>query len=127
MTRNRLYPIEGLGQQLRTARRNARIKQEDVAAHMNMARTTIVAIEQNQRGISQQELTDFSALYGVAIERLESDSPLPFIGKLNRREQRLILAWRNQDYETLMLMVGMAIRRKREGERDEIGMERETL
>lgn len=114
------YSIEGLGQQLRTARRNAKINQEEVAYRMNMARTTIVAIEQNQRGISPQELSDFSTLYCVPIERItDTNNPLPVIGKLSKREQRLVRAWRNQDYETIMLMAGMAIRRKRQGERDE--------
>ena len=52
-----------IGERLRLAREVAKLKQEDAAAIINAARTTIVAIEQGKRRVRIDELQKLSAAY----------------------------------------------------------------
>ena len=53
-----------LGQRLQEARRAAGLTQEAVAAPMDMARTTVVAIEKGERRLTPEELIRFAKAYG---------------------------------------------------------------
>lgn len=65
-----------LGARLRRARELHRITQGSAAAHLSIARTTLVAIEAGKRGVSNQELRQFAELYKVAeSELLNEDVP----------------------------------------------------
>ena len=65
-----------LGARLRQARELHRITQGNAAAHLNLARTTLVAIEAGKRGVSNQELRLFAELYKVPeSELLNDDGP----------------------------------------------------
>lgn len=59
-----------LGQVLRTARKNAGLKQEEAAQLIEVARTTIVAIEQGVRPLSDCELAALASGYGVEVTEL---------------------------------------------------------
>lgn len=64
-----------LGELLRQARENARITQAAAAAALNVARTTLVAMEQGQRRPRVDELQKLAALYGLSLnELLRQDS-----------------------------------------------------
>ena len=52
-----------LGERLRDARKYLGLKQEDVAAHMNVPRTALVDIESGQRRVEAIELTKLAKLY----------------------------------------------------------------
>lgn len=65
-----------LGARLRRARELHRITQGNAATQLDMARTTLVAIEAGKRGVSNQELRLFAELYRVAeSELLNEDVP----------------------------------------------------
>ena len=53
---------EGIGELLRDARENAKMTQAAAAAALNVARTTLVAIEQGQRRARVDELQKLAAL-----------------------------------------------------------------
>jgi Zn-dependent peptidase ImmA (M78 family) len=55
-----------IGERLRLAREAAKLKQLEVAQAIEIARTTLVAIEQGQRRIKTDELQKLAALYGVS-------------------------------------------------------------
>lgn len=57
---------EALGAKLRQARTLCRLTQESVASKLQIARTTLVAIEAGKRSLSKAELRQFAELYGVA-------------------------------------------------------------
>ena len=64
-----------IGERLRVARESAKFTQADAAKAINVARTTLVAIEQGQRRVKTDELQKLAALYGTsanAILRQES-------------------------------------------------------
>lgn len=56
-----------------TARKAARLTQADVAEKLNIARTTLVAIEAGGRRIREREAEQMAALYGVTLDYLLSD------------------------------------------------------
>ena len=65
-----------LGARLRHARELHRITQGNAAAHLSLARTTLVAIEAGKRGVSNLELRLFAELYKVPeSELLNEDVP----------------------------------------------------
>ncbi len=64
-----LPPTE-VGERLRVARDNADVTQADAAAAIDVARTTLIAIEQGQRRIRLSELQKLAALYGTSINAL---------------------------------------------------------
>jgi len=53
-----------LGARLQEARKARGITQQDVADHMDMARTTLVAIEKGERRLTPEELIKLAAFYG---------------------------------------------------------------
>lgn len=61
---------EALGELLRGARENAKLTQADAAQALNVARTTLVAIEQGQRRPRLEELQKLAALYRVSLNVL---------------------------------------------------------
>jgi Zn-dependent peptidase ImmA (M78 family)/DNA-binding XRE family transcriptional regulator len=66
---------EALGELLRDARENAKLTQAAAAQALNVARTTLVAIEQGQRRARLAELQQLAALYRVSLnELLRQDS-----------------------------------------------------
>jgi len=64
-----LGPVE-VGERLRLVREGAKITQAAAAAALNVARTTLVAIEQGQRRARLDELQQLAALYGVSLNAL---------------------------------------------------------
>lgn len=66
---------EAVGELLREARENAKITQATAALALNVARTTLVAMEQGQRRARVDELQKLAALYGTSLnELLRQDS-----------------------------------------------------
>ncbi|SEJ83367.1 transcriptional regulator, XRE family [Sphingobium sp. AP50] len=61
---------EALGELLREARENAKLTQAAAAQALNVARTTLVAIEQGQRRARIDELQTLAALYRVSLNVL---------------------------------------------------------
>lgn len=57
---------EAVGERLRIARESARITQADAAKAIDVARTTLVAIEKGQRRVRTEELQKLAALYGTS-------------------------------------------------------------
>lgn len=53
-----------LGRRLRHARETRGLRQQQVAEALNMARTTVVAIEKGERRVQPDELVRFAGLYG---------------------------------------------------------------
>jgi Zn-dependent peptidase ImmA (M78 family)/DNA-binding XRE family transcriptional regulator len=64
-----LSPTE-LGERLRTARDSARVTQAAAAGALDVARTTLVAIEQGQRRVKLDELLKLAKLYGTSLNAL---------------------------------------------------------
>ena len=70
-----MTPLEHLspeqaGERLRLAREAKKLKQAEVAEQLNIARTTLVAIEQGQRKARIDEVRQLAKLYGVSINEL---------------------------------------------------------
>src|SRR3546814_393448 len=59
-----------VGNRLRIARESARMTQADAAAAIDIARTTLVAIEKGQRRVRMNELQQLSRLYGMTVNAL---------------------------------------------------------
>lgn len=59
-----------LGRVLRLARKQAGKTQGDVAAHMLMARTSLVAVENGERKVSTGELVRLARYYGAEVQDL---------------------------------------------------------
>ncbi len=59
-----------LGNRLQESRRARGLKQQDVADQMNIARTTIVAIEKGERRVSPDEIIRFAKIYGRDVSKL---------------------------------------------------------
>ena len=59
-----------IGERLRIARENAKLKQEDAAGLIDAARTTVVAIEQGQRRVRIGELQKLAKGYGTSVNAL---------------------------------------------------------
>jgi len=62
-------PVE-VGKRLLVARETAKIKQADAAAAINVARTTLIAMEQGQRKARITELQQLARLYGTTVNAL---------------------------------------------------------
>jgi Zn-dependent peptidase ImmA (M78 family)/DNA-binding XRE family transcriptional regulator len=62
-------PVD-LGERLRIAREGAGIKQAKAADSIEVARTTLVAIEQGQRRVRMSELQQLARLYGTSVNAL---------------------------------------------------------
>lgn len=63
-------PPAEVGKRLHDAREGAKIKQADAAAAINVARTTLVAIEQGQRRARITEVQQLARLYGTTVNAL---------------------------------------------------------
>jgi Zn-dependent peptidase ImmA (M78 family)/DNA-binding XRE family transcriptional regulator len=61
---------ESLGERLRIARENAKLTQEDAADAIDVARTTIVAMEQGQRRVRMGELQKLTKAYRTSVNAL---------------------------------------------------------
>src|SRR5580693_294032 len=61
---------ENVGERLRIARESAKFRQEDAAKAIDVARTTLVAIEQGQRRVRMSELQQLARLYGTSVNAL---------------------------------------------------------
>lgn len=59
-----------ISRRLKTARENAGITQSDAAAKLDVARTTIVAIEQGKRTLRMDELQKLAKAYGTSVNAL---------------------------------------------------------
>jgi Zn-dependent peptidase ImmA (M78 family)/DNA-binding XRE family transcriptional regulator len=70
MTISEEYGPANLGERLRRARENAGITQADAALAADVARTTLVAIEQGQRRIRIRELQRLARLYRTSVNAL---------------------------------------------------------
>ena len=68
-TLDTLSPAE-LGERLRTARESAKVTQAAAAGALDVARTTIVAMEQGQRRVKLDELQKLAKLYGTSLNAL---------------------------------------------------------
>jgi Zn-dependent peptidase ImmA (M78 family)/transcriptional regulator with XRE-family HTH domain len=69
MSFDHLSPEE-IGERLRKARDNAKLRQAEAAAKVDMSRTTLVAIEQGQRRARFDEIRHLAKLYGTSINAL---------------------------------------------------------
>ena len=65
--------ISVLGERLRVARSRAGLTQDQAAKAVEMARTTLIAIEKGERRIRPAELSSFAHLYAVSINELLRD------------------------------------------------------
>lgn len=65
-----LIPAVEIGKRLQVARETAKLRQAEVADAMNIARTTLIAIEQGQRRVKINELQQFARLYGMTVNAL---------------------------------------------------------
>lgn len=59
-----------IGERLRVARTDARLKQEDAAKALSVSRPTLIAIEKGQRKVKLEELDQLAQLYKVPLNRL---------------------------------------------------------
>ena len=66
-----------LGARLKSARTMARLTQEEAAARLDMARTTLLAIESGKRTAKAEEIRAFANLYGVREGELLAGSKQP--------------------------------------------------
>lgn len=65
---------------LQTARKEAGLSQAQAAFLMQMARTTIVAIEKGERKLTHDELDRFAKIYAVEVEWLQGAAEIPHVG-----------------------------------------------
>lgn len=74
MNQNVLNEIDPriLGARLQEARKARNMRQQEVADHMNMARTTLVAIEKGERRLSPDELIKLANFYGRSVSEFVS-------------------------------------------------------
>jgi Zn-dependent peptidase ImmA (M78 family)/DNA-binding XRE family transcriptional regulator len=63
-------PPAEVGERLRIAREAAKFKQADAASAVDLARTTLIAIEQGQRRVRIGELQKFAKLYRTSVNAL---------------------------------------------------------
>jgi len=66
-----------LGTQLQSARKAVSKTQDEVAALLGVARTTVVAIEQGKRRLNSGELIRLADMYGLDLTRLLKTKPSP--------------------------------------------------
>lgn len=116
-----INPIR-LGANLRLARKAKSLRQEAVALELGLARTTVVAIEQGARHITEAELNAFSELYScptdVLMNGVALDESKTFVApadtlwaSISRTEFLLIKAVRDGDYHQALMILLMAIKR----------------
>lgn len=69
MSQEELNPVD-VGRRLRIARETAGLTQERAAANIEVARTTLVAMEKGQRVVRAAELLPLARLYGTSVNAL---------------------------------------------------------
>src|SRR5881394_331297 len=92
-----------LGSRLQDARRSAGLTQQAVADQMEMARTTIVAIEKGERRITPAELIRFAKIYRRPVSdfvgrRAHAEG---FVAQFRSNERQALEE--NQEYEQVAL------------------------
>jgi Zn-dependent peptidase ImmA (M78 family)/DNA-binding XRE family transcriptional regulator len=77
MDNQELSPIDlrVLGARLRQAREDRGLTQDQVAQHLGVARTTVVAIEKGERRVKAEELVELSSLFGRSLSSLLQGGP----------------------------------------------------
>src|ERR1700712_23007 len=65
-----------IGQRLRIARENTKLRQEDAAERLGMSRTTVLAIEKGDRRARFDEVRAFAQLYGTSVNALLRDEAI---------------------------------------------------
>jgi Zn-dependent peptidase ImmA (M78 family)/transcriptional regulator with XRE-family HTH domain len=65
-----------LGARLQEARKARGVTQQDVAEHMGMVRTTLVAIEKGERRLTPHELIKLAAFYGRPVSEFVGQQPV---------------------------------------------------
>jgi len=114
-----------LGQRLQEARRAAGLTQQAIATQMEMARTTIVAIEKGERRITPEELIRFAKVYGRQVSDFVGRPTVAqgFVGQFRSVERREIethseyeqvavdLQGRSEDYVELERIVAAPLTR----------------
>lgn len=70
MTLLEQMPAKDVGERLRIARESAKLTQADAASSIDVARTTLVAIEQGQRRVRLSELQQLARAYGTSVNAL---------------------------------------------------------
>lgn len=116
-----INPIR-LGENLKQARKAKALRQEAVALELGLARTTITAIEQGARKVTEAELIAFSELYscptdvllnGVAMTESQTFvAPADTLwASISRTEFLLLKAVRDGDYHQALMILLMAIER----------------
>ena len=83
-------PLPDLGTRLRQARQHAGMTQAAVAAQLGMARTTLVAIEQNRRALRASELHQLAVCYGCSPEQLLTGSLAEGSPQAARVQERVV-------------------------------------
>lgn len=80
---------EELGERLKQARSGAGLTQDAAASELNIARTTLTAIEKGQRRVRSDELLALANLYKVAVNRLISPDAVhvDLIGRFRRVDE----------------------------------------
>lgn len=66
-----------IAENLKKFRKARGLRQAEVAARMDMARTTVVAIEQGKRPLITEEIEAFAALYGVSSNEILHVDEIP--------------------------------------------------
>src|SRR3546814_20402342 len=66
-----------LGERLKLARETAGITQADAASEIEVARTTLVAMEKGERRVRIQELTKLASFHGTAVNALLRPEAVP--------------------------------------------------
>jgi Zn-dependent peptidase ImmA (M78 family)/transcriptional regulator with XRE-family HTH domain len=78
-----------LGANLKRAREARGMTQSEVAEHLGVARTTLVAMEQGTRVVRPEELVELASVYGRAVsELLQQRAPVPAFGVQLRSAMR---------------------------------------
>src|SRR3712207_6626612 len=67
--------LRELGLELQAARKRCGLRQEDAAKVINVARTTITAIEKGERRITSEELFKLALAYGAQVSDLVRQRP----------------------------------------------------
>jgi transcriptional regulator with XRE-family HTH domain len=65
-----------VGQKLRSKREERRWKQETVAKAMNIPQTTLSRIENNQLGVSEEDIQKFAEVLGITVEELQESAKI---------------------------------------------------
>lgn len=77
---------------LRAARKAKQLTQQEVAVHLGLSRTTLVAIERGERALREEELIDLAALYGRSVGDLLRPTPIDedFVIKFRASSQKAL-------------------------------------